>query len=513
MKNYKNWVLTASFSALLIWCYPALASCVNLPMFPADGDGSISVLRAFPAKTLVRKDTDNPGDAPAEAPVFQPRDFRSMTSAGTLTTVKGCLLDMKIHDGGLFQQSKITAYTDYPFMCRLGPDEEIKVSWSTSCCDVMPNYWCSFSGDNDSVHTSTKVRPLKFDIRSVPDSLDAIIAGDDYIETSLNELILNIDSPQVYEALTKRHGDLERAFGVHPLNERWRNKAALAKLLLLLEAQSRQDAALRAALEKLSPAGLDFLAAHYNAHPESGEKIVVFLMAVLSYLDLDARAQLLNFMPRLGPAVRPYLSAIYQYVVGPDIVYASPWLAAEEGWFEARSAVMTPLWNRLVCVVNGPGRVNNEAAGIDRNIPPAACPSTMRVGNDDPLAPLFQDAENGKPASQFFLGELYRHENIYSNVTDLGLGRNDKKSAYWYRRAAEQGSKHAQFQLAQYYREGRGVEKSIVEGVFWAVIENQSKLESYKEDMSKLSQEGIKDLKRRIHEWKPKSETPTGQKP
>lgn len=69
-------------------------------------------------------------------------------------------------------------------------------------------------------------------------------------------------------------------------------------------------------------------------------------------------------------------------------------------------------------------------------------------------------AENlGDPLDQLLLADDYRNGN--------GLDQDDKKSIYWYRKAAEQGNKHGQACLGIGYRDGRGIEQNDEQAVFW----------------------------------------------
>ena len=43
----------------------------------------------------------------------------------------------------------------------------------------------------------------------------------------------------------------------------------------------------------------------------------------------------------------------------------------------------------------------------------------------------------------------------------------EEADVYWYRKAAEQGQKEAQYTLGQYYRFGHGVKKDSKKAMYW----------------------------------------------
>lgn len=73
----------------------------------------------------------------------------------------------------------------------------------------------------------------------------------------------------------------------------------------------------------------------------------------------------------------------------------------------------------------------------------------------DVLRTTVRLANMGNPIYQFNLGVAYIHEYY-------GLKKNLEKAVYWFRRAADQGFRDAQFELAVCYREGEHVPKSLV---------------------------------------------------
>ncbi len=66
------------------------------------------------------------------------------------------------------------------------------------------------------------------------------------------------------------------------------------------------------------------------------------------------------------------------------------------------------------------------------------------------LAQLKPLAMRGDAEAQYYLGRLYYYE-------ELGLRRNYRSSARWFRRAADQGHAAAQYKLGGMYFSGRGV--------------------------------------------------------
>lgn len=69
-------------------------------------------------------------------------------------------------------------------------------------------------------------------------------------------------------------------------------------------------------------------------------------------------------------------------------------------------------------------------------------------------------AEQGDPAAQFRLGDMYRQGR--------GVRRDAAEAVRWYRSAARQGHPEAQLWLAKMYETGRGVERrDIAKAVRW----------------------------------------------
>lgn len=72
---------------------------------------------------------------------------------------------------------------------------------------------------------------------------------------------------------------------------------------------------------------------------------------------------------------------------------------------------------------------------------------------------LRASADSGDAEAQFTLGAMY--------YDGLGVARNEKEAAKWYRKAANQGNAAAQFKLGQMYEYGLGVRKDEKDAVAW----------------------------------------------
>lgn len=72
----------------------------------------------------------------------------------------------------------------------------------------------------------------------------------------------------------------------------------------------------------------------------------------------------------------------------------------------------------------------------------------------------YAKAEAGDAELQFLVAMSYR-----SGIGEYPL--DNKAACYWFRRAAVQGSVKAQFELAQMFGKGDGVEKNIPEAMYW----------------------------------------------
>ena len=83
-----------------------------------------------------------------------------------------------------------------------------------------------------------------------------------------------------------------------------------------------------------------------------------------------------------------------------------------------------------------------------------------------PLDFLVQEAENGNPEAQDFLGKRYYGERYYRNRSKEA-SRNYTVVVKWLHKAAEQGGALAQHNLARHYFLGNGVPEDRVKAVEW----------------------------------------------
>lgn len=68
-------------------------------------------------------------------------------------------------------------------------------------------------------------------------------------------------------------------------------------------------------------------------------------------------------------------------------------------------------------------------------------------------------AKRGDPATQFYLGEMYRQAQ--------GVSYDMAEAGRWYRKAADQGHAEAQFRLAEMYESGYGLDRDPARAVQW----------------------------------------------
>ena len=91
--------------------------------------------------------------------------------------------------------------------------------------------------------------------------------------------------------------------------------------------------------------------------------------------------------------------------------------------------------------------------------------------NETPLP--VSASSKGDPDAQFTLGCYYNgadfstEENDWNNYTMLGNSVDNKKAAYWYLQAAEQGHRQAMGNLGNAYMNGKGVTRNEEKGVYW----------------------------------------------
>ncbi|WP_162913072.1 tetratricopeptide repeat protein [Rhodospirillaceae bacterium SYSU D60014] len=105
-------------------------------------------------------------------------------------------------------------------------------------------------------------------------------------------------------------------------------------------------------------------------------------------------------------------------------------------------------------------------------------------------------AEQGDPAAQFRLGDMYRQGR--------GVRRDAAEAVRWYHGAAEQGHPEAQFWLAKMYETGRGVERQdIAQAVRWfAAAAARGKVEAMRSLGERYaSGEGVKPDLVTAHKW------------
>ena len=72
---------------------------------------------------------------------------------------------------------------------------------------------------------------------------------------------------------------------------------------------------------------------------------------------------------------------------------------------------------------------------------------------------FIEEAKEGVPEAQFNLANYYENGK--------GVEQSYSKAVYWYERAAMKGNDRAQFNLALSYYEGKGVEQSYSQAAYW----------------------------------------------
>ena len=100
-------------------------------------------------------------------------------------------------------------------------------------------------------------------------------------------------------------------------------------------------------------------------------------------------------------------------------------------------------------------------------------------------------ADLDEPLGQFVLGNIYTEAFRDNRWTDL------EKGVAWYRRAAEQGYRRAQRELAGFYGSGYGIPRDLVAAYMWAILADME-LSSL---ASELTAEQIAEGEKRAHEW------------
>ena len=105
-------------------------------------------------------------------------------------------------------------------------------------------------------------------------------------------------------------------------------------------------------------------------------------------------------------------------------------------------------------------------------------------------------AEQGDPAAQFRLGDMYRQGR--------GVRLDAAEAVRWYQAAASQGNAEAQFHLAEMYETGRGVERpDISKAVSWlAASAERGKVEAMLNLGERYaSGEGVEQDLVKAHKW------------
>ena len=105
-------------------------------------------------------------------------------------------------------------------------------------------------------------------------------------------------------------------------------------------------------------------------------------------------------------------------------------------------------------------------------------------------------AEDGNVVAQYNLGMMYAE----GDGTDV----NNKKSAYWYTKAAEQGHKRAQNSLALMYGNGEGVEQDNEREFYWFEKSANQGHHSAQYNLASLYENKLKDYDKALY-WYRKS--------
>ena len=100
-------------------------------------------------------------------------------------------------------------------------------------------------------------------------------------------------------------------------------------------------------------------------------------------------------------------------------------------------------------------------SGVACEQPPSVQAPAQTISTDTPeIAALRVKANAGRAFSQYNLGVMY-------GVGGDGVPQDYAQAAAWYRKAAEQGSAGAQFNLGLAYQFGQGVPRDYVESYKW----------------------------------------------
>jgi hypothetical protein len=106
--------------------------------------------------------------------------------------------------------------------------------------------------------------------------------------------------------------------------------------------------------------------------------------------------------------------------------------------------------------------------------------------------------DQGSAAAQYNLGQAYNLGN--------GVEKDTAEAARWWQKAAEQGLAKAQYNLGMAYRAGAGVEKDNVQAYFWIAIAASSLEQGFVKDHrdkveAVLTPAQLADVQERIRKW------------
>ena len=140
----------------------------------------------------------------------------------------------------------------------------------------------------------------------------------------------------------------------------------------------------------------------------------------------------------------------------------------------------------------------------------AGCSNTNQLGdaqtaytrgdNQTAMNLWHKAADHGSLEAQDRLGFMY----------EQGLDREKRdytEAMKWYRKAADQGYANAQANVGRMYPYGLGVQKDVVEALFWNLLAEKSIGDNpwaHSERITKyLTREQFASVKRRVENWKP----------
>ena len=86
-------------------------------------------------------------------------------------------------------------------------------------------------------------------------------------------------------------------------------------------------------------------------------------------------------------------------------------------------------------------------------------PKTYKAKNYKDINSLYQAAQNGNASAQYQLAEAYFKGN--------GIQQDYQQARYWYQKSAEQNLIEAQYTLGMMYYQGAGTEKDYVQAEYW----------------------------------------------